>query len=71
MGIFSWFRSPRLSWSRSRGSAGNPGLPHSLAEHPGRDSPRTEEIKSAAAADVAAVEEDDSYFAPGDPEDDL
>jgi len=42
-----------------------------LAEHRERERVRTEEIKRAAAADIAAVEEDDRYFSPGDPEDDL
>ena len=34
---------------------------------PGRDNPRAEEIKRAAAADVAAAEEDDKYFRPESP----
>lgn len=40
----------------------------------GRNKPRIERIKDAAAADVARVEEDDKYFgpnAPGRDEDDL
>jgi hypothetical protein len=72
MGVFSWFRSRGLSGSRSGGPADISGLPHSLLEqHRERESARTEEIKRAAAADVAAVEEDDKYFSQGDPEDDL
>jgi len=71
MGIFSWFRSRGLSSSPSRGPVDIPDPLHSLAEHRERERARTEEIKRAAAADVAAVEEDDRYFRPGDPEDDL
>ncbi|MBV9384783.1 MAG: hypothetical protein JOY82_18680 [Streptosporangiaceae bacterium] len=40
----------------------------------GRDRPRIERIKEAAAADVARVEEDDKYFgsdAPARQDDDL
>lgn len=74
MGIFSWFRSHRYLWSRSHVPAGRPGPPRSLVAEPGRDSPRSEEIKRAAAADVARVEEDRKYFSPespGNQEDDL
>ena len=71
MGIFSWFRSRGPSGSRSGGPVDISGPPHILAEHRERERERTEEIKRAAAADVAAVEEDDRYFSPGDPEDDL
>ena len=66
MGILSWFKSRGL-----RGPVDTPGAPHILAEHRERERERTEEIKRAAAADVAAVEEDDRYFSPEDPEDDL
>ena len=66
MGIFSWFKTRGLG-----GPVDIPGPPHSLAEHRERERERTEEIKRAAAADVAAVEEDDRYFSPEDPEDDL
>lgn len=40
----------------------------------GPDKPRIEEIKTAAAEDVARVEEDDKYFdpdSPGNQEDEL
>jgi hypothetical protein len=39
----------------------------------GRDHPRLDEIKRAAAADDAAIQEDDKYFSPtpGRDEDDL
>lgn len=33
----------------------------------GRDKPKIEEIKRAAAEDVARVEEDDKYFDPDSP----
>jgi hypothetical protein len=74
MGIFSWFGSRRFSRFRSRVPAGGPGRPHSLVANPGHDSRRAEEIKRAAAADVARVREDDKYFgpdSPGDQDDDL
>jgi hypothetical protein len=63
MGIFSWFKS--------RGPVDIASPSHSLAEHRERERAKTEEMKRAAAADIAAVEEDDKYFSPGDPEDDL
>ena len=66
MGIFSWFKSRGL-----RGPVDISSPSHSLAEHRERERARTEEMKRAAAADVAAVEEDDRYFRPEDPEDDL
>jgi len=53
MGIRSWFRSRR-----------SPDLPeekHSLIKLRYED-PAFEETERAAAADVAAVEEDDKYF---------
>jgi hypothetical protein len=38
----------------------------------GRDDPKLDEIKRAAAANVEEVqEEDEKYFRPGSPEDDL
>jgi hypothetical protein len=60
MGILSWlgFRKP--------------GRLHLVRS--GHDDPHTEEIKRAAAEDVARVEEDDKYFdpdSPGDQEDAL
>jgi hypothetical protein len=74
MGIFSWFGSRRLQWYRSHVPAGTSGRPRSLVARPGRDSQRIEQIKRAAAAAVARVEEDDKYFdsrSPGNQEDDL
>jgi hypothetical protein len=65
MGILSWlgFRVPEGKQARRR-----------RLVRVGRDKPRIEKIKRAAAADVAAVEEDDKYFRPDSPgkqEDDL
>jgi hypothetical protein len=60
MGILSW-----LGFRR-------PGRLHLVRS--GRDNPRIEEIKRAAAEDVARVEEDDKYFdpdSPGNQEDEL
>jgi hypothetical protein len=74
MGIFSWFGSRRFPWYRSHVPAGSPGPPRSLVARPGHDSRRSEQVKRAAAADVARVEEDDKYFgaqSPADQEDDL
>jgi hypothetical protein len=68
MGIFSWFRS-RFTSYRSRVPAGRPGPPRSLLAQPGHDSPRSEAIKKAAAADVARIEQDDKYFGPDSPAD--
>ena len=53
MGILSWlgFRKP--------------GRLHLVRV--GRDDPKVEEIKRAAAEDVARVEEDDKYFGPDSP----
>jgi hypothetical protein len=68
MGIFSRFRS-RFTWYRAHVPAGRPGAPRSLLAQPGHDSPRSEAIKRAAAADVARVEQDDKYFGPDSPAD--
>jgi hypothetical protein len=73
MGVFSWFGS-LLSRAFSGGPAGDPGGSHTLVRDSGRDSRTSEEIKRAAAADVARVEEDDKYFgpdSPGNQDDDL
>jgi hypothetical protein len=56
MGILSWFRSLRSSDVSDE--------PHSLIRSRPED-PDFEEIERAAAADVAAVEEDDKYFGSG------
>jgi hypothetical protein len=68
MGFFSWLRSRSLPLYRSHVPSTGIGRPRSLLAKPGRDSRRIAEIKRAAAADVARVEEDDKYFdrdAPG------
>jgi hypothetical protein len=53
MGLFSWFRSRRADGS-------------SLV-HVQDDNPKLEQIEQDAAADVAAVEQDDKYFDPDSP----
>jgi hypothetical protein len=63
MGISSWFGS--------RGSAERPGRLRRWVMPTGRDDPESDEIKRAAAADIAAVEEDAKYFRPRSQEDDL
>jgi hypothetical protein len=57
MGIRSWF-----GFRRSRRKASK----HSLIRNQ-RDDPRLRRIQQAAAADVAAVCEDDQYFDPNSP----
>ena len=68
MGVFSWFRE--------RGSSGGPSLFQRLVMPRGHPpDPELEQIKEAAAADVAEMEaEDHKYFrqdGPGKDEDDL
>jgi hypothetical protein len=75
MGIFSWLSSRRsFSWlSTRRYPDDDSGGPHSLVRLRYED-PDLEETERAAAADVAAVEEDAKYFgrdAPGHQQDDL
>lgn len=63
MGIRSWFRS------RSSPDVSEPDVPeekHSLIKLRYED-PDFEETERAAAADVAAVEEDDKYFGKDSP----
>jgi hypothetical protein len=68
MGIISWFLSDREpeepSWLRRW-----------LFPRPGRDDPKLDEIKEAAAADVAAMEEENRrhfrQYGPGHRENDL
>ncbi len=60
MGILSWFRSLR--------SSDVPDEPRSLLRDRPED-PDLEEIQEAAAADVAAVEQDDKYFGSNSPAD--
>lgn len=54
MGLFSWFRS---RWSQDV-----PDDTPSLLYRNQEDDPELDEIRRAAAADVAAVERDDKYF---------
>jgi hypothetical protein len=68
MGIRSWFRSLR-SGSRGSGQAPDDGLvdgPRSLIRYRYED-PAFEPVEEAAAADVAAVEEDAKYFGSDSP----
>ena len=60
MGIRSWFRS-----LRSADAADEDG-PHSLIRLRYED-PGFEPVEEAAAADVAAVEQDDKYFGKDSP----
>jgi hypothetical protein len=64
MGIRSWFRS-RRSGSLSPGDAQDDGR-HSLIKYRYED-PSFEPVEEAAAADVAAVEEDAKYFGKDSP----
>ncbi len=64
MGIRSWFRS-LLSGSPRTGDVPDDG-PHSLIKYRYED-PAFEPVEEAAAADVAAVEEDAKYFGPNSP----
>jgi len=61
MRISSWFRFG-FGFGRSRRRAGKRSLIRNQ-----RDSPRLRRIQRAAAADVAAVCEDDRYFDPNSP----
>jgi hypothetical protein len=60
MGIRSWFRS------RRSGSLGPVGGQKSLIKYRYED-PDFEPVEEAAAADVAAIEEDDKYFGKDSP----
>jgi hypothetical protein len=74
MGIFSWFGSRKRKPGRHRANtdtnadtdADLPDLPPSLVRH-SYDDPKLEDMREAAAEDVAAVEEDDKYFPPDSP----
>jgi hypothetical protein len=57
MRIRSWFR-----FRRSRGRAGRRSLIRNQ-----RDDPKLRRIQREAAADIAAVREDDQYFDPHSP----
>jgi hypothetical protein len=60
MGISSWFRL--------RSSSQEPGWLRRLVMPSGRPDPKLEEIKRAAAEDVARMEEEDrKYFRPDGP----
>jgi hypothetical protein len=59
MGIRSWFRSLRSEDVPE-------DEPSSLIKYRYED-PAFEQVENAAARDVAAVEEDDKYFAPDSP----
>jgi len=66
MGICSWFGS--------RKSADKQGWLRRLIIPTGHHNAKFDEIKRAAAADVAQIREDDKYFSPdgpGNEEDDL
>jgi hypothetical protein len=63
MGILSWFRSHRSPGIPDE-SPGIPDEAHSLIRLRYED-PDLEETEEAAAADVAAVEEDAKYFGSG------
>jgi hypothetical protein len=60
MGIRSWFRSLRSA------DAGEDGGSHSLIKYRYED-PAQEPLEEAAAADVAAVEQDDKFFGRDSP----
>jgi hypothetical protein len=60
MGIRSWFRSLRSA------DAGEEDGPSSLIKYRYED-PAFEPVEEAAAADVAAVEQDDKYFGKNSP----
>jgi hypothetical protein len=59
MGILSWLRS-------LRSADGPEDEPHSFIKYRYED-PDFEEVEKAAAADVAAVEEDAKFFGPDSP----
>lgn len=62
MGIFSWFRSHRPSEIVEDQDE----APTLIRHQP--DDPELEEIRRAAAADVARVEQDDKYFGGSSPD---
>jgi len=63
MGIRSWFRSHRSAPARQ---IGEEDAPPSLLKYRYED-PAFEPVEDAAAADVAAVEQDDKYFGKNSP----
>ncbi|HEY6275364.1 MAG TPA: hypothetical protein VIX86_03455 [Streptosporangiaceae bacterium] len=72
MGIFSWFAS---RFASTRDPEEPRWVRRLVFPPPGKDNPKLDEIKRAAAADVEAMEkEKHTYFrpdGPGDIEDDL
>jgi hypothetical protein len=66
MGIFSRKRKRGRHRANTDASAELTDLPPSLVRS-NYDDPKLEEIREAAAEDVAAVEEDDKYFPPDSP----
>ena len=62
MGIFSWFRS---RWVTEGPEDDEPSLVYLNDE----DDPDLDEVRRAAAADVAAVEQDDKFFGRNPPAD--
>jgi hypothetical protein len=66
MGILSWFRSLRSSDVPDSSAVADE--PRSLLRYRYED-PAFQETEEAAAADVAAVEEDAKYFGPDSPAD--
>jgi hypothetical protein len=63
MGILSWLRSHRPSEIVAEDRDEGPTL---IRHQP--DDPELEEIRRAAAADVARVEQDDKYFGGSSPD---
>lgn len=65
MDILSWIKSRTLPLYRSHTPSGT-GRPRSLMAEPGRVSGHMDEIRKAAAEDVAQLEEEDEkYFGHG------
>jgi len=64
MGIFSWLRSHRPSEIVED----QDDEPSTLIRNQPYDDPELEEIRRAAAADVARVEQDDKYFGGSSPD---
>jgi hypothetical protein len=56
-----------LSWLRLRRSADKRDERRSLVRAPGPVSDRLEEIRKAAAADLAEIAKDNKYFSPDSP----
>jgi hypothetical protein len=65
MGIFSWL-SDHSSWMAGRRGEASGEQPARLVMRAGPDTPEVAEIKKAAAADAAALEEEDAAYFPPD-----